>query len=245
MTSITIITLTSYNAQELDILGGQVSEINDERVEWYIKSGEQDEAGHSFLRKLQDDWQSKVVLKIDTNKDSSIYDGMNMAVMNSSSTYYCWFNPDDELVTTNFKSLLDKNFKSDFVVFPLWEANSMSPNKFKGGKIATKGTRAKFNGFATSLLVRRDIHNYLGLFDLKYYIASDIDFLSKALKDNQVNIEYAESAIGRFGIEGTSSRLSQTLIRECAEIYFRHYGLLIALILTFKIIIFKIRRLND
>ncbi len=151
-----------------------------------------------------------------SEKDNGIYDAMNKGILKAKGKYVTFLNSDDfyqipQAVSLSVSSL--ETSGKDFSYAPYW--------KMKNGRLYKK--REKFNQISTAMSVchqtmffKRSLFEEIGLYDTRYALAADYDFVLKCL----INGKKAVNAKKRFVVfrHGGNSADGEALKNEFVQI---------------------------
>ena len=148
-------------------------------------------------------------LRYISEKDTGLYDAMNKGIKMATGDIIGILNSDDiyanEEVLENIANTI-KNKKCDGVyanlIFMDEETMSKPQRIWKSpcGKIE-KG----WHPAHPTLYLKRNIYDKIGLFNTKYKICADYDFMLRMLQDKQIKLEYIDKYIVYMRTGGTST----------------------------------------
>ena len=157
--------------------------------------------------------------------DSGIYDGLNKAIQNASGDIIGLLNADDFYLHESVISqvLAVFNETPDLLgvygdlqyvraedtkrVVRHWSAGTFSSNKLRRGWMPPHPT----------LFLRREVYENVGLFDTRYAISADYDFMIRVFKQYGDKIEYLPSVLIGMRMGGVSNANLRSLLRKTRE----------------------------
>lgn len=169
-------------------------------------------------------------LRVISEKDDGIYDAMNKGLRLFAGDVVGFLNSDDTFHTDRSLDLIADGLKDADIVFGdllmvadhhskrtvrTWKAGRFSHSAFRSGWIPPHAT----------FYVRRRIAHAVGAFDLKYRIASDYDYMLRALTVPDCRINYIPHVLVDYRWGGTSSGSLSNMIKgnlECLDSRRRH-----------------------
>lgn len=148
-------------------------------------------------------------LKYISEKDSGLYDAMNKGIQMATGDIIGILNSDDiyaneyvlETIVTKFK---ETNCEGTFGNLIFMDEETMNiPKRIwreKPGKIE-KG----WHPAHPTLYLKKEVYNKIGIFNLKYKIVADYDFMLRMLKNKDIILEYIDEYLVYMRIGGTST----------------------------------------
>ncbi|WP_372629537.1 glycosyltransferase [Cohnella sp.] len=167
-----------------------------------------------------------------SEKDEGIYDAFNKGIMASSGDLIYFLNSDDYLYDeTTLEQVLEAFYRSPQDTTAIY-GNILKINESNGyrNRVGQRMTVADLEAGLMpphpGLFVRREVFEENGLFDLRYSIASDLDFVIKLFKEKGDQCFYLDRVISVFRIGGESSNMSNRINtrRQKIEILNKHFG---------------------
>ena len=165
--------------------------------------------------------ESKIITKWISEKDKGIYDAINKGIKLSNGKYINTINSGDAYFSENSLSIIKDYFDKNDISFVF---GAVQKNKIYY-KYKPKKMNWSFNFYPAhsgGFFVKKEVHNKIGLYDLKYPCSSDYDFFWRMIKKNKFNglSTKKEELISIFVPGGYSSKysffehlLEETLIR--------------------------------
>ncbi len=179
----------------------------------------------SIVRSFQDP-----SLRVISEKDDGIYDAMNKGLGLFTGEAVGFLNSDDTFHADTSLELIAGGLKDADVVFGdlymvtdhrskrtvrTWKAGRFSRSAFRMGWIPPHAT----------FYVRRRVAHAVGAFDLRYRIASDYDYMLRAMTIPDCRIKYVPRILVDYRWGGTSSGSIGNMIKgnlECLDSRRRH-----------------------
>lgn len=169
--------------------------------------------------------QSKdIITTAITEPDQGIYDAMNKGIINSTGEIIGILNSDDVYFSDNTLALVQTAFlqhNCDIVygnihyvskdlnkIIRKWISNSFSKGSFKHG----------WHPPHPAFFVRKSVYDQCGLYDLKFNIAADFDFMLRSMESNNFKIHFINETITKMRIGGESNRSIKNIIKGNKEI---------------------------
>ena len=197
--------------------------------QWIIIDGGSNEDIRNFIKKVC----STIKLNIEfiDLKGSNIYSALNFGIENCKSDYYLTIGCDDilEKMSLNlFSSQIKEN--TDIAVANVKKGSKfITVNKISPNFINYFGATKIVTNHSVGCLIRKSLHNQLGLYDTKYKYLADEEFLLKAYlkKYNFQIMDFNAGYVGNNGL--TSNRKLEcifehfTIINKIRSIFFRYF----------------------
>lgn len=218
---VTIITV-SYNS-ELTIRDTIKSVLAQDysNVEYIVIDGASNDNTMDIIREFGD--------RIDTvisEPDNGIYDGMNKGIRAASGDVVGFINSDDfypssSILTDVMQVFSDPSIdvsygdlcyvKPDDIhsIVRYWQSSDFIPGSFHHGWCPPHPT----------FFVRRKIYEQLGLFDLNYQIAADVEIMMRLLEIHNVKAAYLPAVLVHMRLGGETNRSIGNIIRQNQEIW--------------------------
>ncbi|TGL98128.1 glycosyltransferase [Leptospira barantonii] len=139
--------------------------------------------------------------------DRGIYDGQNKGIRNSTCNYILFLNSGDVLANKNtISEILSYKLDAD-LVYGNMLIESQNTIKVRLGKQPTKMTLnhlLRDTIWHPACLIRRDLFEKFGLYDLSFKIAADYEFWLKIFSAG-VSSKHIPVTFSKFNMEGLSS----------------------------------------
>lgn len=151
--------------------------------------------------------------------DLGIYDALNQAISLATGEYIIFLHSDDRFYSKDVLNELEihiQKYQSDIILSPIVFVDQTSrivrrwdPKNFSR-KLLFLGLLPPHTG----VIIRKSVFLEIGIFDIKYKIAGDTDWLLRALSKNNLNISYFNKILTSMSLGGVStSGLKSELIK--------------------------------
>ena len=145
-----------------------------------------------------------------TSPDLGIYDALNQGISLASGDYIIFLHSDDRLYSNNVLKQLENHisqYKSDIILSPIvfvdrtsrvvrrWDPKNFSRKRLFLGLLPPH----------TGVIVKRSVFSEIGLFDAKYKIAGDTEWLLRALTNSNLKISYFSQILISMSLGGVST----------------------------------------
>lgn len=192
-------------------------------IEFLIIDGQSSDNTLSIVK----DYQKKFsYIKLVSEKDYGIYDALNKGIRLAKGQIIGFVHSDDMLANNHIisdlvnqlqKAQLDGIYGDlQYVdkinihkVIRLWKSCEFMPGLLEKGWMPPHPT----------LFLKKEIYEKFGVFDLKYKIAADYDFMLRVLKDNSLKFGYLPKVITNMRTGGASNRNFKNIIQKTKEDY--------------------------
>ena len=169
-------------------------------------------------------------IRVISEKDAGIYDAMNKGLRLFTGQAVGFLNSDDTFRTDRALDLISEGLReADIVfsdlymvtdhrtkrVFRTWKTGEFSPSAFRFGWMPPHPT----------FYVRRNVAEAVGEFDLRYQIASDYDYMLRAMSVHTHRIKYIPHFLIDYQVGGISSGSFRGVVQgnlECLHSRRRH-----------------------
>lgn len=165
-------------------------------------------------------------INILSEKDFGIYDALNKGINLATGNIIGFLHSDDEFYSTTTlleivnefnKNEIDGvygnlNYVSNNLIPKIirnWESQSFNVKFLKKGWMPAHPT----------LFLRREIYEKHGLFDLKFTISADYDFMLRVLRDETLKFCYLPRVITNMRIGGASNKNLKNIVIKMIEDY--------------------------
>lgn len=196
-------------------------------IEFIIVDGASNDNTMAIINKYKEK-----ISKIISEKDNGLYDAMNKGLKLASGDYLLFLNADDTLYSTDTIEEVFKSCPDSDVIYG--EAMIVDEKEKELGlrsintphqvpeNLTWKSLKTGMVVSHQAFIVKRTI---APVYDLKYKVCSDIDWMIKCLKSCK-NVCNTHEVICNFRTGGTS-RVNQTLAwKERYQIFNTHYGII-------------------
>lgn len=185
-------------------------------IEHIIIDGGSDESTLEIIRRYAEN-----IDYIVSEPDKGIYDAMNKGIRAAQGDYVCLLNSDDAYDVTHIAKLVEATAgSSSQVIYTNFKVDGkkvLSSNEIGQGIYL-----GNLNCNHATFLVPKQVYNAVGLYDLRYNIISDIDWIKRAFELG-IKFKKIEEYTFNFYSGGASSGVSQLwkerMHREISEFY--------------------------
>lgn len=206
---ISIITITRNCASVLADCITSVASQRYDNIEHVLIDG----ASTDGTLKLLQEYRSQLDVCI-SEPDKGIYDAMNKGIMNSTGEIIGFLNADDFYASNNVLSSVAQCFEDD----PFLEAcysDLIYVDQFNLQKVIRYWKSGEFKqGLFTkgwcpphpTFFVRRSVYERLGMFNLTYHIAADVELMMRFLEVYQIRTKYVPDVWVNMRMGGTTNK---------------------------------------
>lgn len=196
---ISIITATFNSAETLPALIASVRAQSDRSSEWIVVDGGSSDETVAQLREASD-----VVTQWISEPDFGIYDALNKGLLRARGSYYLVIGSDDTM---------ERDAIEAFGAFARSTEADVIAASVRAGKFIVHPRRRHswirsgppgVAAHSVGSLIRRSLHDEIGLYSGRFPIAADTFFLLQALTRGK-RFAYLDRVVGTFGMAGTSS----------------------------------------
>ena len=153
-------------------------------------------------------------------KNLSIYEGINFGIKKSKNDHIGILHSDDYYFDKNVLNVIKKKFNNKKNIQAIY-SNALLVNRFKKNKILRyfKSKQLTKKDFLkcehpphTSLFMNREVFKKYGIYNNKFKIASDFEFMLRVLGVNQVKSQYVDRIFIVMRSGGTSTKSIKNII---------------------------------
>jgi len=141
-----------------------------------------------------------------SEKDFGIYDAMNKAIQLLQGTYYIILGADDYLYPNSIFEIVTKYINNsntiDFIVGSVDVGKTTLSGYYP--KRSWLGASAVVTTHSVGMTIKSQLHNELGLYDLKFPQIADSLFIKNLLVKKKKGVS-SETVMGRFSLDGVSN----------------------------------------
>ena len=187
-------------------------------IEYIIVDGQSTDNTLSIINKLKDERTTVI-----SEKDNGIYDAMNKGISRATGEITGIINADDYYLPGALKTVANTFLETnaDIVYGNLRKIKEISGEVFEQTLKPDLSLMPKTMGiFHPATFVKKSVYEKIGLFNTKYRLAADYDFLLRAYKQ-QFKFEYIDAGLAAFRVGGASN-LSCDSYKEAIEILSSH-----------------------
>lgn len=187
--------------------------------EHIIIDGQSKDSTMKIIKEYEERYNGK--LRYISEKDTGIYDAMNKGIKMATGDVIGLLNSDDIYSNENvLQEIADKfeetNCDGTYANLIFMDEQTMSiPQriwKSKSGKLENGWHPAH-----PTLYLKKEVYNKIGLFNLKYRIVADYDFMIRMLKDKSIRLEYIDDYIVYMRVGGASTNGLKGYIKNLKE----------------------------
>lgn len=175
--------------------------------EHIIVDGASKDSTMQIVKEYEEKYQGK--LKYISEKDLGIYDAMNKGIKMATGDIIGILNSDDIYSNENvLQKIADKfqitNCMGTYANLIFMDEETMTKPqriwKEKRGKVQNGWHPAH-----PTLYLKKEVYDKIGLYDLKYKIVADYDFMIRMLLDKEIKLEYIDEYIVYMRVGGAST----------------------------------------
>lgn len=204
---ISIITTTFNSEKTIEETLQSVLSQKYEEFEHIIVDGASKDKTMEIVKKYEDQYKGK--MKYISESDKGIYDAMNKGIEMATGDIIGLLNSDDKYANDGVLNTIAQTIKEkecDGVhgnLLYMDEETMTKPQR----KWITKSTNIKTGNVTAhpTLYLKREVYDKLGLYDLKYRVVSDYDFMVKLLTDKSIKLEHINEYLIHMRLGGASS----------------------------------------
>ena len=179
--------------------------------------------------------------------DNGIYDAMNKGIQIATGDIIGFLNSDDFYANNKVISKVVREFERDSLLDACY-SDLIYVDQLKISKIVRYVKSSEFNiglfskGWCPphpTFFVRRSVYERLGIFDLNYHIASDVDLMMRFLEKHKIKSKYIPEVWVKMRMGGTTNKNLKNIWLQNKEIIhsFNKNNLSVNLL---KFLVFKI-----
>jgi len=216
---ITIITCTYNSEKTIADCVRSVKNQSYKNIEHLIIDGQSKDSTLEIIQDVND--RCKIISEI----DNGIYDAFNKGILSASGEIIGFLHSDDVFKNNDCVKLILDSFNDDIDgVY----GNLNYVSQFNLNKIIRKWNTCDFNysllrkGWMPphpSLFLKKKVYDKHGLFNLKYFISADYDFIIRIFKDKNLKFMHLPSVMIQMRLGGSSNKSLQNLIKKMREDY--------------------------
>lgn len=179
--------------------------------EYIIQDGGSNDKTIEIARSYENKFQGK--MHIYSEKDKGIYDAMNKGITHAIGKYIWLVNADDWIEPGALKDIYDFTIKSfkDYSIIAGWinVVSAETGDLIRIGKCSELGyvracKKLSMGVCHPATIVSREVYETVGLYDDRYYISADIDFILRCYKLN-IDIAFLPKSLSNMTRGGISS----------------------------------------
>ncbi len=198
-----------------------------EHVEWIIVDGNSNDGSAEWLREHAAYFQQLII-----EKDRGIYDAMNKGIANATGDFLWFLNSGDRLASPKVLSMVVNEMQKhpadvyfgdtlfvDVEGRNLGLISEKKPQPFPE-KLGPNSFRFGMNICHQSFIASKKL---APLYDTKYRLAADVDWVIQILKKNPVSHRFP-MVVSKFEVGGSSYEHTKKAWKERYSILSSHYG---------------------
>jgi glycosyltransferase len=216
---ISLITAAFNSRTLLEGLLAHVHRQTHPHVEWLVIDGGSNDGTREFLEAQKDS-----IARWISEPDWGIYDALNKGVHLATGEVIGFLHSDDLLASPETLSRIAKCFQktqAHGVYGDLQYVQKDNPNKvIRRWKSRLFSAALLGQGWMPphpTLFLRREVYDKHGVFDLRYDIAADYDFMLRVLKDPELTFAYLPETITKMRVGGASNRSLKNILQKSRE----------------------------
>ena len=160
-------------------------------------------------------------LKYISEKDTGIYDAMNKGIKMATGDVIGILNSDDIYANEKVLQTIADKFEKTNCDGTYANLIFMDEETMSKPKRIWKSPYGKLeNGWHPAhptLYLKKEVYDKIGLFNLKYRIVADYDFMIRVMKDKNIKLEYIDEYIVYMRVGGTSTAGLKGYIKNLKE----------------------------
>lgn len=218
---ISIVTATYNSEKTLEETMLSVLSQNHKDFEHIIVDGASKDSTMEIVKKYEEKYEGK--LKYISEPDKGIYDAMNKGIMMATGDIIGLLNSDDkyanDTVLKTISETVEKN-NCDGIHGNLLYMDEETMTKPKR-KWITKSTNIKTGNITAhpTLYIKKEVYDKLGLYNLKYKVVADYDFMVKLLLNKDIKLVHINEYLIHMRLGGASSNGLKGYIYNLKESY--------------------------
>ena len=204
---ISIITAT-YNSEKTlkDTLDSVLKQTYKD-YEHIIVDGMSKDNTMQIVKEYEEKYDGK--LKYISEKDTGLYDAMNKGIKMATGDIIGILNSDDMYANEKVLEDIANKFKESNCDGTYANLKFMDEETMSKPQRIWKSPKGKIkNGWHPAhptLYLKKEVYDKIGLFNLKYRIAADYDFMLRVMLDKNIKLEYIDKYLVYMRVGGTST----------------------------------------
>ena len=204
---ISIITTAYNSAKTIEETIKSVLSQNYQDYEHIIVDGASKDNTMEIVKKYEKEYNGK--LKYISEKDDGIYDAMNKGIKMATGDIIGLLNSDDKYADSDVLKIIEETIRQnncDGIHGNLLYMDSATMTKPQR-KWITKSTNIKTGNITAhpTMYLKKEVYDKNGLYNLKYKIVSDYDFMVRVLVDKDIKLIHINRYLIHMRIGGASS----------------------------------------
>jgi len=218
---VSLITATFNSSKNLKSCLQSVIKQSHEEIEHIIIDGVSNDNTLQIIKNFQ---KINPKIKFISENDNGIYDALNKGIKIASGDIIGFIHSDDFLKSEDIISgivSLISNEKFDGIYGDLQYVDKNNPKKvvrnWKSSEFFQKLLKKGWMPPHPTFFLRKEVYKKHGLFNLKYSISADYDFMLRVLKDSNLKFKYYPRVITVMRLGGVSNSGMKNIIRKTLE----------------------------
>jgi len=224
---ISIITACYNSGKYIETTIKSVIEQSYRNIEYIIVDGGSVDSTMDIVNRYADK-----INMIVSEPDDGIYDAFNKGIKMSTGDIIYFLNSDDYLYEPDTIKLVAKVFTNNPNIRIVYGNVKMfddisSYSYIKGRALRIDDLKKREMVPHQAVFVSRELFDVYGLFNTRYRICSDLDFMIKCFKNNEHNMKYIDRIIAAYRVGGisTDSKHRCLLEAEASSIIMKHFNI--------------------
>ena len=183
--------------------------------EWLIIDGGSSEKNLNIINKYIKSLDSKLSINIINYPGSTIYSALNLGIKKCSSEFYMVIGCDDYLEKESINKFKFNIRENDGIIVSniIKSDKILKARKHQRKLFPIYGATKLITNHSGGIIIRKELHKKIGLYDESYLILSDAKFIiSCYLK--KYNFKYLDFISSRIGNDGISSNKKKLVYLE-------------------------------
>jgi glycosyltransferase involved in cell wall biosynthesis len=206
---ISIITVVYNNENTIKDAIDSVLSQSYKNIEYIIIDGASTDQTINIIKSYE-----KKITKFISEKDLGIYDAMNKGILQATGDIIGILNSDDLYENNKIIEIITNEFIKDIELDILY-GNLVYVEKNDITKIVRKWISCDYDMTFfergdvpphPSLFLKKKVYNTVGLFDLKYKLASDYEFMLRVFKKNSFKSKYINQVFVKMRLGGATNK---------------------------------------
>ena len=155
--------------------------------------------------------------KVINEKDEGIADAFNKGIKNSSGDAIMFLNGGDELIEQGYlkkaQNILSRNNEIAFIHSNIIFDDALGTELYMRPQFCNVGRGMPY--LHPTMIVRRNVFEDIGMFNNKYKLAMDVDFVVRLIKNGYKGHYISDSVVIRMEGTGRSVAQEYDAIKEC------------------------------
>lgn len=198
---ISIITATFNAENDLEKLISSLRAQSCRQFQWIVADGGSTDRTLEIIKSNSD-----LVSKLIPGPDFGIYHALNKAIAEVETKYYLTLGADD-LLHANAVELFNKASEcsdADFISAPVRTSDGMILSPMRGNAFRY-GHLAYVSQHSVGTLIKRQLHDIVGLYSRRYPIAADRHFILKSVEKHGCTVQAESFEAGIYSCGGIST----------------------------------------